>query len=66
LLQTSRPLFLFCLFAQASLLGILGSALAWFAHELVPYAVGMGMVTYAFAILVYSLISVWRARHRQL
>jgi hypothetical protein len=65
LLQASRPLFLFCLFAQSSLLGLLGSALAWFAHELVPYAVGMGMVTYAFAILVYSLISVWRARTRR-
>jgi len=66
LLQTPRPLFLFCLFAQSSLLGILGSALAWFARDLIPYAVGMGMVTYAFAILVYSLISVWRARTRRL
>jgi hypothetical protein len=66
LLQAPRPLFLFCLFAQSSLLGLLGSALAWFAHELIPYAVGMGMVTYAFAILVYSLLSVWRARKKRL
>ena len=66
LLQAPRPLFLFCLFAQSSLLGLLGSALAWFAHELIPYAVGMGMVTYAFAILVYSLLSVWRARTKRL
>lgn len=67
LAQAPRPLFLFCLFAQSSLLGILGSGLAWFAQdELVPFGVGMGMVTYAFAILVYSLISVWRARMRRL
>ncbi len=66
LAQSPRSLFLFCLFAQSSLIGIVGSGLAWFAHELVPYGVGMGMVTYAFAILVYSLISVWRALTRRL
>lgn len=65
LTETPRSLFLFCLFAQSALIGIVGSGLAWFAHELVPYGVGMGMVTYAFAILVYSLISVWRMRHRR-
>jgi len=65
LAQAPRALFLFCLLAQTSLVGILGSGLMYFAQfQLIPFGVGMGMVTYAFAILVYSLISVWRARHR--
>jgi hypothetical protein len=63
LAQAPRALFLFCLFAQASLLGLLGSGLMYFARfQLVPFGVGMGMVTYAFAILVYSLLSMWRSR----
>jgi hypothetical protein len=63
LASAPRSLFLFCLFAQSSLLGILGSGLMYFAQlQLVPFGVGMGMVTYAVAILVYSLISVLKAR----
>ena len=64
LLQAPRSLFLFCLLAQSALVGILGSGLAYFTRELVPYGVGMGMVTYAAAVLVYTLISVWRTRLR--
>ena len=58
-----RFLFLGCLFAQTALLGILGGGLMYFAQfQLVPFGVGMGMVTYATAILVYTLLSVWRSR----
>jgi hypothetical protein len=58
-----RSLFLFCLFGQTALLGLLGSGLMYFAQfQLVPFGVGMGMVTYAFASLIYSLLSVWRSR----
>ena len=64
--QAPRSLFLFCLFAQTSLLGMLGSGLMYFAQfQLVPFGVGMGIVTYAFAILVYTLLSVWRSRSRR-
>lgn len=67
LLQTPRPLYFFCLFAQTGLIGLLGSGLMYFAQfQLIPFGVGMGMVTYAFAILVYSLLSVWRVQQRQL
>lgn len=60
LAEAPRGLFLFCLVAQSGLIGLVGIGLMYFAHELVPYGVGMGLATYAFAILVYSLISVWR------
>lgn len=67
LLEAPRALFLFCLFAQTALVGFLGTGLMYFSQlSLVPFGVGMGMVTYAMAILVYTLLSVWRAKKRQL
>jgi hypothetical protein len=63
----SRSLFFFCLFAQSGLVGMLGAGLMYFSQlHLVPFAVGMGLVTYAIAILVYSSLSVWRIRSRPL
>jgi hypothetical protein len=63
LAEAPRGLFLFCLFAQFILLTILGAGLMFFARfQLVPFGVGMGLVTYAFAILVYTLISILRSR----
>jgi hypothetical protein len=67
LAQAPRSLFLFCLLAQTSLVGLLGAGLMCFSElRLVPFGVGMGMVTYAFAILIYSSLSVWRAKGRKL
>jgi hypothetical protein len=67
LAQAPRPLFIFCLLGQTSLVGLVGAGLMCFSGwQLVPFGVGMGMVTYAFAILVYSSLSVWRARTRKL
>ena len=67
LAHAPRPLFLFCLFAQTALVGMLGAGLMYFSGLFtIPLGVGMGMVTYGFAILVFSLISVWRARRTQL
>jgi hypothetical protein len=60
-----RFLFYFCLLAQTSLVGLLGTALMYFSGLLlVPFGVGVGMVTYAAAVLVYSLLSVWRSSSR--
>jgi hypothetical protein len=54
-------LFLACLFAQCLLTGFIGVALLWFGGGLlIPVGVGIGMLGYALAVLVYSLISVWR------
>ena len=65
LAQAPRMLFLFCLLAQTSLVGMLGAVLMFFSQfAVVPFGIGMGMVTYAFAILVFSSLSVWRARKK--
>lgn len=59
-------LFLFCLFAQCLLTAGIGVALVWFGDALlVPTGVGIGMLGYAFAVLVYSLLSLWRGRARR-
>jgi hypothetical protein len=61
--ETPFRLFLFCLLAQTVLVGGIGAALIAFSgYYLVPLGVGMGIVGYAAAILVYTLISVWRQR----
>lgn len=54
-------LFLACLFAQCLLTGFIGVSLLWFGGGLlIPVGVGIGMLGYALAVLIYSLISVWR------
>jgi hypothetical protein len=61
--ETPFRLFLFCLFAQTVLVTGIGAALIAFSgFYLVPLGVGMGIVAYAGAVLVYTLISVWRQR----
>jgi hypothetical protein len=63
LADTPFALFLFCLFGQASLVAAVGGALIWFSGlALVPLGIGMGLVAYAAAIVLYTLISVWRNR----
>lgn len=65
LAQAPRSLFLVCLGAQGLLYSALGLALMYFSHwHVVPFGIGMGMVTYAFAVLVYTLLSVWRIASR--
>ena len=61
--ETPFGLFLFCLFAQTLLVGGVGAALlAFCGNYLVPLGVGMGIIAYALAIFIYTLISVWRRR----
>lgn len=56
-------LYLFCLFAKTSLWGAVGVALLVFGRNgLAATGIGFGMVGYAAAVLIYSLISVWRLR----
>jgi len=58
-------LFLFCLFAQAVLMSAVGAALIWFGDSLlVPTGVGVGVIGYALAVVIYSLLSLWRGRVR--
>ena len=61
--QTPVPLYLFCLLAQAGLIASVGLALMYFSQlRLVPFAVGMGIVTYAIAVMLFTLLSLWRVR----
>lgn len=61
--QTSLSLHVLCLFLQAALTAGVGAALIYFTDaQLVGFGVGMGIVAYALAIALYSLLSVWRFR----
>jgi len=63
---TRLPLFLFCLAGNTLLTAGVGAALIYFSGLwLVPLAIGMGIVTYALAVLVYSLLAIFRI-HRAL
>jgi hypothetical protein len=51
------------LILQSALIASIGAALMYFSQwHLVPFAVGMGIITYAFTIMFYTLLSVWRIR----
>jgi hypothetical protein len=61
--ETPVALYLFCLLAQTALVGSVGLALMYFCPaQLVPFAVGMGIVTYALAVTFFTLLSLWRIR----
>jgi len=61
--QTSLPLYLFCLLGQSALTAGVGVVLMYFyGGLLIPFAVGLGIVGYALAVTVYTLLSVWRVR----
>ncbi len=63
--QTPIGLFLFCLFGQTSLVAAVGGVLIWFGElRLVPLGIGLGLVAYAAAVVLYTLISLWRSRRR--
>lgn len=60
----ARPsLYVFCLLNKTALWGAVGLALLLFGNgRLVSTGIGIGMLGYAAAVLVYSAISVWRLR----
>ena len=61
--ETPPGLFFFCLLAQTILIAVVGVALAWTSGpRLIPFGIGIGIVAYALAILVFTCISVWRNR----
>lgn len=67
---SKRGLYFFCVFAQAALVAGIGGALMYAAlmcgggWRVVPFAVGIGMITYGLAVLLYTLLSTRRLRHR--
>jgi hypothetical protein len=63
LLEAPRGLYLGCLFANAGLTALVGAALVVFSrYNPVAIGIGVGIVGYALAVLVYTLVSVWRIR----
>ncbi|MDA1275092.1 MAG: hypothetical protein O2960_13750 [Verrucomicrobia bacterium] len=65
-------LFLLCLFAQTGATAMIGGALMYFSRctfgpdqiHLIPFSVGMGILTYAFAVTVFTLLAIRRIRRR--
>jgi hypothetical protein len=59
--ETRVTLHLFCLAGNTILTAVVGAALIAFSKPWqVPFAIGMGMVTYAIAVAFYSLLATWR------
>jgi hypothetical protein len=64
--ETPPTLFLFCLLGQASLPGAVGAVLMYFSdgRDVVPLGIGMGIIGYAAAVLIFTGQALWR--HRRL
>ena len=63
--ETSVTLYLFCLFAQTVLTAGVGGAVIYFCNwdrDLVPLAIGLGIIAYALAVAFYTLLGIWRLR----
>lgn len=67
--ETSVTLYLFCLFAQTTLVGGVGGAVIYFTNwqrDPVLMAIGLGIVAYALAVAFYTLLGIWRLRRAAL
>jgi len=61
--ETPMVLYLFCLAGNTLLTAGVGAVLMYFGGEqLIPVAIGMGVIAYAAAVAFYTLLSVWRMR----
>jgi hypothetical protein len=68
--ETRITLYLFCLAGNTLLTAGVGGALIAFSTTrdyvlIVPMGIGMGVIAYAVAVLIYTLLSVWRSRRRR-
>lgn len=63
--ETSVTLYLFCLFAQTILTAGVGVAIIYFSdwdREPILMAIGLGIISYAMAVAIFTILSVWRLR----
>jgi len=59
-------LYLSCLAGNTLLTALVGVALIMFSGGwIIPIGIGMGIIAYAVAVLVYTLLSIWRSRRRR-
>ena len=64
--ESRLPLFLTCLLGETGATGLVGAALlSWSPAESRAFAIGCGMVAYAFIVLFYTSLSLWRLRRNQ-
>ena len=68
--ETRIALYLFCLAGNTLLTVLVGVALIVFSTTrdyvlIVPMGIGMGIIAYTVAVIVYTLLSVWRSRRRR-
>jgi len=63
-LMAAHPaLFVFCIAAQSFLTGIVGFGIMYVTDERsIAFAIGAGIASYAFAVLFFSVLSIWRLR----
>jgi hypothetical protein len=63
--ETQITLYLFCLAGNTLLIAAVGVAVMYFTSRdpgWVPFAIGLGIVAYAIAVVFYTLLAVWRMR----
>ncbi|MFO1514512.1 MAG: hypothetical protein U1F83_16650 [Verrucomicrobiota bacterium] len=68
--ETPISLYLFCLGGNTLLTLAVGAAVVWFSATrnyalIVPTGIGMGIIAYAVAVIVFTLLSLWRSRRRR-
>jgi hypothetical protein len=65
--ETPIAFFLFCLAGNTLLTAAVGLAVMRFSGMLlVPFGIGLGIIAYAMAVLLYTLLAVWRTRRPML
>jgi hypothetical protein len=63
IVETPVMLYIVCLAGQTLLTALVGLALMLFSDSyLIPTAIGMGVIAYAFAVLLFTLLALWRTR----
>jgi hypothetical protein len=70
LAKSSIALYLLCFAGNTLLTLIVGVATVVFSQAdgyimLVPFGIGMGVIAYAAAVIVFTLLALWRGRRRQ-
>lgn len=60
--ETRRGVFVICLVLHAGLIGLVGGGLMVYSgNRLIPFAVGVGIVTYAVAVALFTGLAIRRA-----
>jgi hypothetical protein len=68
--ETRITLYLLCLAGNTVLMALLGGALLLVSIRypevhVAPLGIGMGMIAYALAVVIYTLLALWRTRRRE-